>query len=117
MDYSLTLALTLLQLVDVGSAAPVPGEVTRMKSKVKWMAEQLVVKLNKDFQVSKVRYICFCAVNLDDDCVVFIHSSVDHALVFTLYCFMSTIYNLLFVSHFILTVFKDICIHVSFCLM
>lgn len=51
MDYSLTLVLTLLQLVNAGAAAPVPGEVVRMKSKVKWMAEQLVVKLNKDFQV------------------------------------------------------------------
>lgn len=53
MDYSLALVLTLLQLLNVSSAAPVPGEVTRMKSKVKWMAEQLVVKLNKDFQVNE----------------------------------------------------------------
>lgn len=52
MDYSLAVTLTLLQLLNVGSTAPVPGDVTKMKSKVKWMAEQLVVKLNKDFQVS-----------------------------------------------------------------
>lgn len=52
MDHSLAVALTLLQLLNLGAAAPVPGDVAKMKSKVKWMAEQLVVKLNKDFQVS-----------------------------------------------------------------
>lgn len=52
MDYSLAVALSLLQLLNVGAAAPLPGDVVRMKAKVKWMADQLVVKLNKDFQVS-----------------------------------------------------------------
>ncbi|XP_073327330.1 leptin a [Pagrus major] len=50
MDYTLALLLSLLQLLSVGTAAPVPVEVVKMKSKVKWMAEQLVVRLNKDFQ-------------------------------------------------------------------
>lgn len=52
MDSSVALLLTLLQLLDAGSAAPVPADVVKMKAKVKWMAEQLVVKLNKDFQVT-----------------------------------------------------------------
>lgn len=52
MDYTLALLLSLLQLLSVGTAAPVPVEVVKMKSKVKWMAEQLVVKLDKDFQVT-----------------------------------------------------------------
>lgn len=52
MDCSLAVALSLLQLLNVGTAAPLPGDVVRMKAKVKWMADQLVVKLNKDFQVT-----------------------------------------------------------------
>ncbi|XP_041794496.1 leptin-like [Chelmon rostratus] len=50
MDPTLALLLSLLHLVSVGTAAPLPGEVVKMKSKVKWMAEQLVVRLDKDFQ-------------------------------------------------------------------
>ncbi|KAI3370745.1 hypothetical protein L3Q82_007288 [Scortum barcoo] len=49
MDYVLAVLLSLLQLFNVGTTAPV--EVVKMKSKVKWMAEQLVVRLNKDFEV------------------------------------------------------------------
>ncbi|TKS73366.1 Leptin Precursor [Collichthys lucidus] len=45
MDYSLPLLFTLLHLLSVGTAAPL------MKSKVKWMAEQLVLKLDRNFQV------------------------------------------------------------------
>uniref|UniRef100_A0A3Q3WG24 Leptin n=1 Tax=Mola mola TaxID=94237 RepID=A0A3Q3WG24_MOLML len=51
MDYSLALLFSLLQLLSVVTAHPVPAEVVKMKSKVKWMAEQLVVRLNNDFQV------------------------------------------------------------------
>lgn len=51
MDYTLAVLLSLLQLFNVGTAAPLPVEVVKMKSKVKWMAEQLVVRLDKDFQV------------------------------------------------------------------
>ncbi|XP_068579455.1 leptin a [Cebidichthys violaceus] len=51
MDYTLALLFSLLHVLSVCSAAPLPVEVVKMKSKVKWMAEQLVVRLNKDFQV------------------------------------------------------------------
>ncbi|XP_070763836.1 leptin a [Enoplosus armatus] len=51
MDYTLAILFSLLQVLSVGTAAPVPVEVVKMKSKVKWMAEQLVVRLDKDFQV------------------------------------------------------------------
>ncbi|KAM9351970.1 leptin a [Symphorus nematophorus] len=51
MEYTLALLFSLLQLLSVGTAAPLSGEVVKMKSKVKWMAEQLVVRLNRDFQV------------------------------------------------------------------
>lgn len=51
MDYTLALLISLLQLLTVGTAAPLSVEVVKMKSKVKWMAEQLVVKLDKSFQV------------------------------------------------------------------
>uniref|UniRef100_UPI0037E7EE2A leptin-like n=1 Tax=Semicossyphus pulcher TaxID=241346 RepID=UPI0037E7EE2A len=51
MHYTLALLFPLLQLLSVGTAAPLSVEVVKMKSKVKWMAEQLVVRLNKDFQV------------------------------------------------------------------
>uniref|UniRef100_A0A3P8T1T2 Leptin n=1 Tax=Amphiprion percula TaxID=161767 RepID=A0A3P8T1T2_AMPPE len=50
MDYTLVFLLSLLQVLSLCTAAPVPAEVVKMKSKVKWMAEQLVVKLNRDFQ-------------------------------------------------------------------
>ena len=51
MDYStLTLLISLSQLLSVGTAAPLSVEVGKMKIKVKWMAEQLVAKLN-NFQV------------------------------------------------------------------
>ncbi|XP_028306593.1 leptin a [Gouania willdenowi] len=49
------LLLSLLHIVALSSAAtvsvPSSDNVVKMKSKVKWMAEQLVVRLNKDFQV------------------------------------------------------------------
>ncbi|XP_039989751.1 leptin-like [Xiphias gladius] len=51
MDYTLALLFSLLQLLSVCTAAPLPVEVVKMKSKVKWMAEQLIVRLDKDFQV------------------------------------------------------------------
>nr|BEJ26138.1 leptin a [Ammodytes japonicus] len=51
MDCTLALLFSLLQLLSVGTAAPLPGKVVKMKSRVKWMAEQLIVRLNKDFQV------------------------------------------------------------------
>ncbi|KAM6926666.1 leptin-like [Lycodopsis pacificus] len=50
MDYTLALLFSLLHVLSVCSAAPLPVDVVTMKSKVKWMAEQLVVRLNKDFQ-------------------------------------------------------------------
>ncbi len=51
MGYTLALLLSLLQLLSMSTAAPRPEEVVKMKSKVKWMAEQLVVRLDKDFEV------------------------------------------------------------------
>ncbi|KAM7396612.1 hypothetical protein PAMP_019645 [Pampus punctatissimus] len=52
MDYSiLFFLLSLLQVLSVGTTAPLPVEVVNLKSKVKWMAEQLVVRLEKDIQV------------------------------------------------------------------
>lgn len=62
MDYTLALLLSLLQLLSAGTAAPapatapVPAEVVKMKSKVKWIAEQLLVRLNRDFQVTFLVY-------------------------------------------------------------
>ncbi|KAF3688900.1 Leptin Precursor [Channa argus] len=50
MDYTLALVFSLLQVLSAGTAAPV--EVVKMKSKVKGLAEQLVVRLNKDIQVA-----------------------------------------------------------------
>nr|XP_020468689.1 leptin-like isoform X1 [Monopterus albus] len=50
MEYTLALLFSLLHVINVGTAAPLPVEVVKMKSKVKWMAEQLVVRLDKDFQ-------------------------------------------------------------------
>ncbi|XP_019934404.1 leptin-like [Paralichthys olivaceus] len=52
MDYTLALLFSLLQVLSVCTAAPLPAEVVMMKSKVKWMAEQLVVRLDKDFNFS-----------------------------------------------------------------
>ncbi|XP_029290190.1 leptin-like [Cottoperca gobio] len=51
MDYTLALLFSLLHVLSVGTAAPLPVEVVNMKSKVKLLAEQLVVRLNKNFQV------------------------------------------------------------------
>ncbi|XP_051236741.1 leptin isoform X2 [Dicentrarchus labrax] len=51
MDSTLAILFSMLQLLIVSTAAPLPVEVVKMKSKVKWMAEQLVVRLNRDFQV------------------------------------------------------------------
>lgn len=50
MDYTLVFLLSLLQVLNLSTAAPVPAEVVKMKSKVKWMTEQLVIKLNRDFE-------------------------------------------------------------------
>ncbi|CAJ1056854.1 leptin-like isoform X2 [Xyrichtys novacula] len=50
MHYTVALLFSLLQLISLGTAAPLSVEVVKMKTKVKWMAEQLVVRLNKDFQ-------------------------------------------------------------------
>lgn len=50
MDYSIVAILfSLLHVFNVGTAAPLPVEVE--KAKVERMAKQLIVKLNKDFQV------------------------------------------------------------------
>nr|XP_020508550.1 leptin-like [Labrus bergylta] len=51
MQYNLAIVFSLLQLLSEGTAAPLSVEVVKMKSKVKWMTEQLVIRLNKDFQV------------------------------------------------------------------
>lgn len=50
MDYTLALLFSLLQALSLCTAAPVSAEVLKMKSKVKGMAEQLIVRLDKDFQ-------------------------------------------------------------------
>lgn len=49
MDYTLVLMFSLLQVLSVCTAAPLPVEVVKMKSKVKWMAEQLIIRM-EDFQ-------------------------------------------------------------------
>lgn len=51
MDYTRVLLLSLFHALSVCTAAPLPADVVKMKSKVKWMAEQLVVRLDKDIQV------------------------------------------------------------------
>ncbi|XP_022068836.1 leptin-like [Acanthochromis polyacanthus] len=48
MDYTLVFLLSLLQVLSLTTANSLSEAV--MKSKVKWMAEQLVVKVNRDFQ-------------------------------------------------------------------
>ncbi|KAG7217447.1 hypothetical protein INR49_021615 [Caranx melampygus] len=50
MDYTLALLFFLLQALSLCTAAPVSAEVLKMKSKVKGMAEQLILRLDKDFQ-------------------------------------------------------------------
>lgn len=52
MDYTLALLFFLLQALSLCTAAPVPAEVLKMK--VKAMAEQLILRLDKDFQVTIV---------------------------------------------------------------
>lgn len=55
MDYTLAFALSLLQL-SMCTPAPVTPEVVnvgKMKTKVKWMAEQLLARLDRDFQVTR----------------------------------------------------------------
>lgn len=69
MDYSLVLLFSLFQALSMGTAAPLPVEVVTMKSKVKWMAEQLLVRLDKDIQVdivlcTKTEFIVFERVNV-----------------------------------------------------
>lgn len=55
MDHTLVLLLPLLQLLSVGTAAPLSGEVEdpkiKLRNKVKWMAELLLNRLNIKFQV------------------------------------------------------------------
>lgn len=53
MDYTLALALALLQL-SVCTPVPVMQDSGRMKTKAKWMVEQLVVRLNENFQVTRL---------------------------------------------------------------
>lgn len=69
MDYSLVLLFSLFQALSMGTAAPLPVEVVTMKSKVKWMAEQLLVRLDKDIQVdivlcTKTEFIVFERVDV-----------------------------------------------------
>lgn len=69
MDYSLVLLFSLFQALSMGTAAPLPVEVVAMKSKVKWMAEQLLVRLDKDIQVdivlcTKTEFIVFERVDV-----------------------------------------------------
>ncbi|XP_035763091.1 leptin-like [Neolamprologus brichardi] len=51
MDYGLVLLFSLFQALSMGTAAPLPVEVVTMKSKVKWMAEQLLVRLDNDTEL------------------------------------------------------------------
>ncbi|XP_068595557.1 leptin-like [Brachionichthys hirsutus] len=51
MDYILAILFSVMHMVSVGTAAPVTMDVVLMKSKVKWMAEQLVVKLDKNVEI------------------------------------------------------------------
>lgn len=69
MDYGLVLLFSLFQVLSMGTAAPLPVEVVTMKSKVKWMAEQLLVRLDKDIQVdivlcTKTEFIVFERVDV-----------------------------------------------------
>lgn len=69
MDYGLVLLFSLFQALSMGTAAPLPVEVVTMKSKVKWMAEQLLVRLDKDIQVdivlcTKTEFIVFERVDV-----------------------------------------------------
>lgn len=48
---TLTLLISLSQILSMGTAAPLSVEVVKMKVKVRGMAKQLVVKLTKDLQV------------------------------------------------------------------
>lgn len=50
MDYTPVFLFSLLQVLSLSTAAPVPTEAMKMKSKVRGMADQLVFKLNRDFQ-------------------------------------------------------------------
>lgn len=55
LHYTLAFALSLLQL-SMCTPVPVTPEVVnvvKMKTKVKWMAEQLVARLDRDFQVTR----------------------------------------------------------------
>ncbi|GAA6229011.1 leptin-like [Lates japonicus] len=65
MDYTLALLFSLLQVFSVGTAAPLPVEVVTMKSKVKWMAEQLIIKLDKELQVPSDLMLSPLADDLD----------------------------------------------------
>lgn len=72
MDYSLVLLFSLFQALSMGTAAPLPVEVVTMKSKVKWMAEQLLVRLDRldtDIEVdvvlcTKTEFIVFERVDV-----------------------------------------------------
>ncbi|XP_029909964.1 leptin-like [Myripristis murdjan] len=52
MDNTMALfLLSLLQIFSAGTAAPLPGDIVTMRSKIKLNAEQLVYKIERDFQV------------------------------------------------------------------
>lgn len=69
MDYGLVLLFSLFQALSMGTAAPLPVEEVTMKSKVKWMAEQLLVRLDTDTEVdivlcTKTEFIVFERVDV-----------------------------------------------------
>ncbi|XP_029009675.1 leptin-like [Betta splendens] len=51
MDYTLALLFSLMHILHVTTAAPLPPEVVKMKTKVKGMSELLVRRLNEDLQI------------------------------------------------------------------
>ncbi|XP_068169753.1 leptin-like [Antennarius striatus] len=51
MDYILAILFSLLHILSVGTAVPVTMDTVLMKLKVKWMAGQLVVKLEKNVEI------------------------------------------------------------------
>lgn len=55
LHYTLPFALSLLQLsmCTPVSITPEVVNVVKVKTKAKWMAEQLVVRLDRDFQVTR----------------------------------------------------------------
>ncbi|XP_041652175.1 leptin-like [Cheilinus undulatus] len=51
MHYNPAILFSLLQLVSLGTSVPLPSDMVKMKAKVKWMTEQLVIKLTRNFRV------------------------------------------------------------------